>query len=174
MIRSFLRLSLALLVVLGSSCASSGAGGDSAAVRVSLWGYEGSPSFELLSTSHTERVDLYSKERQNASVKVQKDEVMNALVERLYDLGYEKYARNGSAPDPEAGGAGIKRAFEVERNGVASWWALATNSSGEEKVAFSTAVSDFLDLFNVTLGLQNVENTEGGEYFDAYKRVRKD
>lgn len=173
MIRSFLLPTLAL--VLGSGCASSGGDGSGGptSLRVSLIGY-GSNSFELVSTSHTGRLEFYSQERGDASTKVQADEVMQALVERLEDLGFEDYAHEGGAPDPEGGGGVVRRAIEIERNGIRSWWALAARSSGDEKVAFSTAMRDFLKLFNATQGFQSVTNEEGGEYFDGQKRVRRD
>ena len=158
-----------LLPTLLWACASTG--GSSASeprsIAVSLHGV-GTAPFELVSESHTRPVDLYSTERAVPSTKVLEDDVMAALVEHLDELGFDGYARAGTAPDD--GGTAFAKAIEVQEEGGSAWWALTPAASRDEIVAFGTAMKDFLDLYNLTQGWQSVDNEVGSDYFDRKKR----
>ena len=160
---------LALCTALVGGCASSGSGGSSEPrpIAVSLNGYAAAP-FQLVSESHTSRVDLYSAELDTASTKVLNDEVMIALVEHLEDLGFREYARPGHAPqaDPRSN---LSKSIQVVENGRSSWWPLTQSADVKELKGFQTAMQDFLQLYNVAQSWQSVDNTLGGDYFDRKK-----
>lgn len=168
---TFVFLALAPLpAALAGACGSTGTEDDSGparAIAVDLVGYGPAP-FQLVSESHTSRVDLYSQERDSASTKVLNDEVMGALVEHLDELGFDSYARPGSAP-VEGGGA-FAKAIQVEEGGKRAWWPLAASAGADELKSFNTAVRDFLDLYNIAQGWQSVDNSLGGDYFDRKKK----
>lgn len=161
-----------LLASAAGACAAPGpsvSDGQGRALRVSL--LTGSGNFELVSTSHTSRVELYSKAREAASTKVQEDEVMEALIERLEDMGYRAHARPGSAPS--LSGGAVATALEVQEEGVFSWWGVGSGSTVDERRDFLTLQNDFLKLYNVTQGYQSVSNELGGDFFEAQKRAQK-
>jgi len=163
------RALLPLCAALAGACGSTGADGSSSHPReiaVGLVGYGSSP-FQLVSESHTSRVELYSNERKDASTKVLNDEVMQALVDHLDELGFDGYAHPGSAPS-QTGGA-IAKAIEVDEAGQRHWWALTAGASADELKSFNLAVRDFLGLYNIAQGWQSVDNSLGGDYFDQKK-----
>ena len=155
-----------------AACSSAGARAADApprAIAVSLHGVGAAP-FELVSAGHTRPVDLYSEERSTASTKVQEDAVMAALVEHLDDLGFDRYAHAGTAPrGPDAGGA-FAKAIEVQDGAASAWWALTPAAGKDEIAAFGSAMSAFLQLYNLTQGWQSVDNESGSEYFDRRKQ----
>jgi hypothetical protein len=166
-----LRAVAGLLLAVVCGCSSAGSGdeaGPPRSIAVSLIGYGPAP-FELVSESHTSRVELYSQERQSASTKVLADEVMGALVEHLDELGFDGYARPGTAP-AGGGGTAFAKAIEVEEEGREAWWPLQPTAGKTELKSFNTAVRDFLEIYNLTQGWQSVDNTLGGEYFDQQKK----
>lgn len=159
-----------LLAALAAACGSTGSNGSSGEkhpIAVELMGYGPEP-FVLVSESHTSRVDLYSHERESASTKVLEDEVMQALVEHLDELGFDGYSRPGTAPEV-GGGSAIAKAIQVDENGLRAWWPLSQSAGASELKSFNTAVRDFLDLYNIAQGWQSVDNTLGGDYFDQKK-----
>jgi len=157
-----------LVATLCAACASSGggSGGPPRPIAISLVGYGAAP-FELVSESHTSRVDLYSAELPTAATKVVNDEVMVALLEHLEELGYRGYSRPGQAP--EANGKALVKSIQVDENGAKTWWPLVETASVQELKAFQTAMRDFIDLYNISQSWQSVDNTLGGEYFDRKK-----
>jgi hypothetical protein len=166
-----LALPASLLLHLAGACSSGGArtdeGGPVEKISVSLVGYGPAP-FTLVSESHTSRVELYSNERSDAGAKVLGDEVMRALVDHLEELGLDDHGEPGAAP-AASGGAAVVKAFNVEDDGERSYWPLTPAAGKAELEDFSTAVKDFLGLYNVTQGWQSVDNTLGGDYFDRKK-----
>jgi hypothetical protein len=161
-----LRALAGLLLAAACGCSSTGSSEDAGpprSIAVSLIGYGPAP-FELVSESHTSRVELYSEERPNASTKVQLDEVMDALIDHLDELGFDGYARPGTAP--QDGGKAFAKAIQVEEEGRQAWWPLQPTAGKTELKSFNTAVRDFLEIYNLTQGWQSVDNTLGGEYFD--------
>jgi len=165
-----LRAVAGLLLAVACGCSSAGSGdkaGPPRSIAVSLIGYGPAP-FELVSASRTSPVELYSEERPSASTKVQVDEVMEALIEHLDELGFDGYARPGTAP--QDGGQAFAKAIQVEEEGRQAWWPLQPTAGKAELKSFNTAVRDFLQLYNQTQGWQSVDNTLGGEYFDRQKK----
>ena len=160
-----------LLASAAGACAAPGPStpdGQGRALRVSL--LTGSGNFELVSTAHTSRVDLYSAQRDAASSKVQTDEVMEALVEHLGDLGYRAHARPGSAPKP---GGSVATVIEVQEEGKSSWWGVGAGTPVSERKDFLAVQSDFLNLYNMTQGYQSITNEIGGDFFESRKRDRQ-
>ena len=160
------RYAFALVPLVLAACSStgnSGGSGETRAVSVTLLGY-GSDPFQLVSDSHTSRVDLYSTETRNPSTKVQDDDVMIAMVEHLDELGFNDFARPGSAPAD--GGRAFSRAIQVDVEGTRAWWPLTAGAGQSEIRNFNTAIRDFLALYNLTAGYQSVQNELGGDFFD--------
>lgn len=156
--------------VLLAACSGTGtrasATGEDGGVRlcVTMRDYGTAQVFELASESHTDRLAYYSKVRNDASRKVQTDEVMELLVDQLDSDGYQRYAQPGRAPS--AGGAALSRALEVEAGDVTSHWVIGGGSALEERKAFNTCLETFLGLYNVSASYQTVENPHGHEFFE--------
>ena len=163
--RALALLCAALVPACGSTGSQSSSGGQRS-ISVELLGY-GSAPFILVSESHTSRVELYSEERDNASTKVLEDEVMQALVEHLDELGFDGFSRPGTAV--AGGGSAISKAIQVEEGDQRAWWPLSPSAGESELKNFNTAVRDFLSLYNIAQGWQSVDNSLGGEYFDQKK-----
>ncbi len=164
--RSLLAL---LALVLGAvSCASGSSSRppapDGLARRVTLYDYAVGRHFELVGESHTARVEYYSQKRSDAARKVQTDEVMAALLEKLGDEGFVRFAQAGRAPSQ--GGQLITRALEVQSDDGVRHWAVGKGSNPEERIAFNACMSPFLELYNLSQSFQAIENSEGSEYFD--------
>lgn len=159
MLRSFLLLLSVLPLV---ACASTGSGGR--ALRVALVDFQGGQRFALASESHTDRVEYYSSVRRDASLKVQTDEVMAALVDEFDRLGWSTYAQPGRGPS--RGGRAISRSLEVERDGAVQHWVVGDGSELDERRHFAEAMTTFFQLYNITQAFQAIENQEGAELFD--------
>jgi len=159
------RPSSVLLVALSlcPACASTDAG-EGLAQRVALRDFQGGQDFKLVSETHTDRVDLYSTPRKDASCKVQSDEVMHALIERLEDTGLAKYGKEGRGPS--RGGAVVTRSLEVEVAGRARHWLVGTGTLAEERLAFLECMNDFVGVYNITQSFQAIRNTSGTEVFE--------
>ena len=163
---SLLASSLCALVV-GCASSSSGSGGASAEegerMRVTLRDYKGGNVFELVSESHTSRVDYYSEARSDASRKIQTDEVMEVLIKELEKQGLKKHRQEGRAPSQ--GGAVISWGIEVEEGPQTDHWVVGKGSAVDEIQAFNECRNAFLQLYNITASYQAIENPEGKQIF---------
>ena len=164
---SLLACSLCALVVgCASSSSPSGSGGaadDGARMRVTLRDYKGGNVFELVSESHTNRVDYYSAARADASRKIQTDEVMEVLIEELEKQGFKSHRQEGRGPSQ--GGAVISWGIEVEEGPRTDHWVVGKGSAIDEIQAFSECRDAFLQLYNITASYQAIENPEGKQIF---------
>jgi hypothetical protein len=122
-------------------------------------------TFQLVNESHTNALDLYSKKvpKTQAFTKVQTDEVVQALLDRLEDQGATKRLQPGLAPSyPLGTRAG---ALEIEGEKGPSFWLILDKTSIDERAAFNKSAKDFVDLYNATESWQAVQGTP--EWIDA-------
>jgi hypothetical protein len=140
-------------------------------MRVTFRNYGQGARFELVGESHTDRVQYYSQARADASRKIQTDEVMDALIERLEDEGFVTHEQRGPAPDSARGGM-ITMSLEVARGGDVSHWAVGRGSDPREHQAFLVCMNDFVELYNLTQAYQTIENPEGPGFFEEARSKR--
>lgn len=136
-------------------------------LRVTLKDYKSGAYWELVSESHTDRLEYYSTERTGAARKVQTDEVMDALIDELDAQGYDDHAQDGRAPS--AGGEVITRALEVDENGDVTHWIVGRGVAPEAWQRFNVCVNQFLQLYNLSASFQTVRNDRGHAFFDEAK-----
>lgn len=155
--------SLACLLLV--SCSSTGGApeGEAARMRVTLRDYKRDQRFELVSESHTSRIDYYSTARDDASRKVQTDTIMNALVEELEKQGFEKRAQAGRAPS--SGGEIVTWGLEIESGENTDHWVIGSGSALDDLQDFQECRNSFLQLYNITASYQAIKNTQGKEIF---------
>jgi hypothetical protein len=146
-----------------ASCASTPKAPENAKVLVVLRNYQTGQRFELASESHTDRVTYYSSERADAARKIQKDDVMLALVAELEKLDYGARARPGNAPT--TGNESTRWALELASEERTLNWTIGTGNPREDWLAFQKCRDTFFDLYNVTMSFQSVQNEQGRGYF---------
>ena len=134
-------------------------------MRVTLRGYSSGQLFELVSESHTNRVDYYSQSRADAARKIQADEVLEALIDEMESRGFDRHAKSGRAPTQAATKA-VSWGFELEVGDEITHWLTGSGAPDEERLAFQECMSAFLQLYNVSASYQTIENPEGPEFFD--------
>ncbi len=151
------------------SCASSGKSHRGTPVLVAYINPKRGENFELVNSSHTDRVQLYSesRSRDEAMRKVTSDELMDALLERFEQLEFDKYALAGqsTAEGP---------ALEVVVGGSHRSIVWEKEDTLEEKRAWQACLTSFLDLYNSVYGLQSVEISEGEDPFARPATSRTD
>ena len=164
-----LRRSLAIAsILLFTACSSTGsrAGGDASSdgrMRVTLRNYDAEQLFELVSESHTNRVEYYSQERADAARKIQSDEVMGALVDELDSQGFEDFAQPGRAPTRK--NEVVSQSLEIERGDETEHWVVGKGSAASERLRFRDCMLAFVELYNLTASYQVIENPEGSQIF---------
>lgn len=126
-------------------------------LRVRYLAYRSGQSLQLVNESHTDPHRLYSQKVsvQEASTKVQSDEVMDALVERLREHGFFDRAQNGPAPSMKA--SNYSQAFEIESQEGVKHWKVLDKSSEKDRRDFLLCAKDFVDLYNETIQMQAVD-----------------
>lgn len=156
------------------SCASAGSEARSAApaerMRVTLRDYEAQQLFELVSESHTSRVEYYSAVRSDAARKIQTDEVVDALIDELEDRGFDDFAQAGQAPS--RGNELVSRSLEIERGDKTEHWVVGRGSAADEQLRFHDCMLTFVELYNLTASYQTIENPSGGEIFPQKRSGR--
>jgi len=165
--RRALSLSLGLAVLVASCASTESKTGDR--LRVTLYDHMGGTSFELVSESHSDRIEYYSTVRSGASRKYQGDRTMAALIEALDDEGFAQYGKGGRAPS--ATGGVITRSLEIQRNARIDHWAVGEGSAPESKISFHACTNTFLQLYNVTQAYQAIDNESGTGVFEKEGRT---
>lgn len=142
-----------------SSADANAPAGPSQSVRLAVTDFRTAATFELVSESHTGYLEQYSTVRNDASRKVQDDEVMTALRAYMRERGYDRYARSGRAPALERGA----KAWVLEADGPdGPTHALVTPStSGDELQTLREIREVVLEAYNRTQGWQAVEVKDG-------------
>jgi hypothetical protein len=126
-------------------------------VRVRYVAYLSQQNLEIVNESHSDPHALYSEKRPLHAVqpKVQSDEVVEALVERLSELGGTRHMLPGAAPAAPPSRAAQALELETE-DGVRSWVVRESSPEPERKL-FRDCVKDFVDLYNATVQYQAVD-----------------
>ena len=156
---------LAALAGLGA-CASAGprGGAQGDPVRVSFRDYRTGTELALVNESHTDRLDLYSKQRSDASTKVAADEIVDALIEYFEDQGFYRSAREGRAPVRTDEWT---QAIEVETPDGAKTLLAGRASNASDAETFRESRDAFIAIYNNVYQAQAVEATPGDELFRA-------
>lgn len=147
----------ALLSILASACASTGNLVTGTAAQMRFFEYRGGLTMTVVNESHTDRVELYSEERDNASTKVAPDEVMDALIDRVKEFNFAKFAKDGPAPKTSTLWS---QAIEVETAKGTMHMLVGPELSDEAKSSFRRSREAFLQIYNNVYGAQTVK---GGE-----------
>jgi hypothetical protein len=134
-------------------------------VRMTVYDYRTPIQFELVNQSHTTKVDQYSKVRklEEASRKVQEDEVMAALLVWENDNGFQKFAQQGSAP---ALRSGMRTwALEIETPAGTRYIMEASTASVEDKKQMRKLRDAVIEIFNNTQSWQAVDVQDPNKLF---------
>jgi hypothetical protein len=162
-----------LLPACGSPAANSSSGGETMtaskagdldlALRVTY--RDTRHKLELVSSSHTDAANLYSKQRTSADTKVQTDRAVQALLKEFETRGFDKYAREGRAPSNNS-----VPSFEVETPDGVRTLLKSKAAPLEAQKSFNECLYVFQLLYNETHGLQVISNQSGGALFDEQKK----
>jgi hypothetical protein len=125
--------------------------------------YRNGRHLALVNESHTAADNLYSERRRldEALTKVGRNEILDALEERLREQGYFKFARGG--PAPTQGGGRLTTALEFRRGSEVVHIVSPGGGGDAERKAYLACVNDFIQLYTSILQLQSVEGAPGWE-----------
>ena len=115
-------------------------------VRVTYLAFASGKKFELVNESHTNPHEYYSKKVpiEQAYVKIQSDEVVQALLDRLQDQGAVGRARAGAAQLYPIGSKA--QALEFQMDGGVRHWLVTDKSPAEERTLFLKCANDFVQI----------------------------
>lgn len=133
------------------------------AVEARYLDYRNGRNLSLVNESHTDAGALYSERRKldQSLTKVGRNEILDALEERLREQGYFKYARSG--PAPTQGGGRFTTALEFRRADRVYHLVSTGGGSEAERKTYISCVNDFIQLYTSILQLQSVEGAPGWE-----------
>lgn len=135
------------------------------AIRVTWRDYRTGNLLELVSQSHTSKLELYSQKRDDAARKVQEDLYMQGLLEFLQLEGFDGQASAGRAP--REGRDLWTQSIEVDRDGDVRHAAVGPRTPAAERMVFQKCLQGFLELYNATQAFQTVEPEEGTSPFKS-------
>lgn len=142
------------------------------AVEARYLDYRNGRNLTLVNESHTDAGDLYSERRKldQSLTKVGRNEILDALEERLREQNFFKYARSG--PAPTQGGGRYTTALEFRRADRV-YHLVSTGGGGEaERKSYISCVNDFIQLYTSILQLQSVDGAPGWENQSYAKPVK--
>ncbi len=128
-------------------------------------------TFGLYNEAYTSQSEFYSQQRPSANYKIVENLDMGALWKSLEDAGFFAAAQTGVVRVP---GASVS---VVVRRGASEAWTLAwaptmDKAAYERTMDCANAVSA---LFNATMGMQTIENSDGADYFERERdRLRQE
>lgn len=125
-----------------AACAGPGLFGSDQRTLVRLYDADTGVRLELASQGHPDYRDLYSHPRSEANLKLAPDELIDALLDRLDALNFDRLSAPGGPPD---------------RAAVLGWLEV-TDGSRTRTLAVSEA-------FTHVTGLQYIENPSGADLF---------
>ena len=155
-------LVLALATLPCGGCASTNLVTGTAS-QVRFYEYRTGLTMTVVNESHTDRVELYSTERTDASTKVTRDEVMDALIDRVKDVKFAKFAKDGSAP---ATSTQWSQGIEVQTGKGTTHMLVGPGVAPEAAATFRKAREAFLGIYNNVYGAQAVKNERGKPIFN--------
>ena len=131
-------------------------------LRVSYLSFSSGQHLELVNEAHTGRVEQYSQVRNDASRKVQTNDVMTGLIEVLEKNGFRKHAIEGGAPVER----GVMAwALEIEDDkGLRHVGAVPGLSADDNRDLLRLAAA-FIDTYNSTYSLQAIKLEPGKSAF---------
>ena len=157
--RSITSLGLLLLGVAGlvlTACSSTREA-EGTRARIALRQFtDNADSYELRSESHTDRLEYYSSARDEANVKIMRDDLMEALLRGFDDAGYAEFARPGAGPQ-RAPGDRLRKVIEVERDGTVTHVAMGLDSPRAEADLMRELVNGFFTAFNQIRSYQTLD-----------------
>jgi len=133
-------------------------------IRVTFRDYRSGLVMNLLNESHSDPVEYYSQPRNDASTKIQNDEIIDALIEVFEAKGFERMKFDGPAPQH---GGGASRALAIEKHGRIQHIVFRQEDARANRLAFNDCAAAFLEINNLTYGAQTVE---GGKFSGVPKR----
>lgn len=155
-------------LLLAAACSAPEAGGRPEITglpqRVAYLDYRNGLVFELVNESHTDRVEQYSALRQDASRKVQSDEVVSGLIEALRAQGFRRMARSGAAP--RGASAPAMMAVEIDDGGGVEHVLGLKGMPADDRRTVLALGQSVLEIYNATYSLQAVEVREGESPFE--------
>ncbi|MBK7874625.1 MAG: hypothetical protein IPJ77_02560 [Planctomycetes bacterium] len=127
-------------------------------VRVTYLAFASGRKFELVNESHTNPHEYYSQKVpiEQAYRKIQSDEVVQALLDRLKEQGALDQARAGAAQSFPAGSKA--QALEIQMDGGVRHWLVTDQSPADERTRFLKSANDFVQLWNATIQMQAVDS----------------
>jgi hypothetical protein len=124
---------------------------------------DGGKMMTIINQSHTDRVEFYSTERNDASTKIASDEIMGALLDRIDKVNFQEFARKGSAP---ATSSDWSQAIEIQTTQGSSYMLVRSGISADEAAAFRKTRDAFLAIYNNIFGAQAVKLKPGESRFE--------
>jgi hypothetical protein len=153
------------LAALAGACASS-APKEAHPQRVTFVDFRNGTRLELVNEAHTGRVEQYSEllEKDQATRKVQTDDVMAGLIDVLRDGGFDDQAQPGPAPRQSDGQSVLT--LEIEDGDKVEYALGYKGMPAAQRQKLLALVGTLVELYNQTYGLQAVELKEGEMPFE--------
>jgi hypothetical protein len=142
------------------------------AVEARYLDYRNGRHLTLVNESHTDAGELYSERRKldQSLTKVGRNEILDALEERLREQNFFKHAQGG--PAPTQGGGRYTTALEFRRADRVYHLVSSGGGSEAERKSYIACVNDFIQLYTSILQLQSVEGAPGWENQSYAKPVK--
>ena len=145
-----------------AACSSPGFLGSEPHTLVRLYDAHTGVRLELANESHPDYHDLYSRPRNEATLKLAPDDVIEELLDRLDELNFDRLSAPGSPPE----GAVVYGWIEVVQDRQARTFAVPrTGASREQLSRFAQMQFAVSDVYSHVTGLQYIDNPSGPELF---------
>lgn len=134
--------------------------------RIVIRLYDGATGIELAlaNESYPELKDLYSRSRQDASLKRAPDQLIGELLFSLNKIGLKAYGVPGRPLEPR----GSDSYLFVEQDGLATVFPKPSNADSiEERRAFSHIKLVMNEYYRHVGSKQHVDNPDGAAYFEV-------
>jgi len=131
--------------------------------RVRYVDFRSGQMLELVNESHSNRVELYSQERNTAGTKVTTDEVIDELMKLFDKEGFDKNALPGGVP---FAGEGYSSALEVEVGGLTRHLAMHVGATPAQQATYAQCKTAFVGIYTNVYSLQTVNNQDGTRFFE--------
>jgi hypothetical protein len=153
----------AVFLALLGACSAPGADAAGRRVVVGLYDAKGPVHLDLANQSHPELADVYSHQRQDASLKLAPDELMLDLVRDLDQLAFSELAAEG---EPPGDGPAVRGWVSVTDGASRRIFVLpAQGASREQLEAFAGMKLVINEYYTHVGGLQFVNNPQGHDIF---------
>ena len=131
-------------------------------IVVRLYDAQSKVELALANESYPELADLYSRRRQDASLKLAPDRLVGELLYSLEEAGLSTWGRSGE-PDAVKGSDGY---LWVDRDGLQRVFAEpGSGANGDERQAWTLVKLVMTEYYKHVGGLQVIDNPEGHDLF---------